>query len=326
MKVLVTGGAGYVGSAVVAELLAAGASPVVFDNLSEGHRKAVPEGTPLVVGDIDDRPVMEETLLHHGIEAVIHMAASCLVGQSMERPDVYYRNNVTAGVALLDAMRSAEVDRIVFSSSAATYGEPDGTPIREEDRTEPCSPYGETKLIFERVLHWYGSAFGMHHVALRYFNAAGANEEIGEDHEPETHLIPLVLRVALGKTEKVKIFGDDYPTVDGSCERDFVHVMDLARAHVLALERMETGSGVYNLGGGEGHTVKEVIATCREATGHPIPAVVARRRPGDPARLVASAAKARTQLDWQPQRSSLRDIVESAWNWHERNPNGYEDA
>ena len=325
MKVLVTGGAGYVGSAVVAELIASGARPVVLDNLSDGHRGAVPDAVPLVVGDIDDRPVVEEALLHHGIEAVVHRAASCLVGESMERPDIYYRNNLTASVALLDAMRSVEVTRIVFSSSAATYGEPEGSPIREDDRTEPCNPYGETKLAFERVLRWYGEAFGFRHVALRYFNAAGAMEGIGEDHDPETHLIPLILRVPLGKAEKARIFGDDYPTVDGSCVRDFVHVSDLGRAHVLALERTESASGVYNLGGGHGHTVKEVIAACREATGHPIPAVVAPRRPGDPARLVASAGRAREELGWLPERSSLREIVRSAWSWHERHPDGYGD-
>ena len=325
MKVLVTGGAGYVGSAVVAELLAAGASPVVFDNLSEGHRQAVPDGVPLVVGDLEDRPVLEEALLHHGVEAVIHMAASCLVGESMERPDLYYRNNVTAGVALLDAMRAVEVDRIVFSSSAAVYGEPEGSPISEEDPTEPCNPYGETKLIFERVLGWYGRAFGIRHVVLRYFNAAGATKTLGEDHDPETHLIPIVLGVPLGRWEKVKIFGDDYPTIDGSCLRDYVHVMDLAQAHVLAIERLETSSGTYNLGNGRGHTVREVVTACREATGHAIPAVVAPRRPGDPARLVASPSRARIELGWEPRRSSLRDIVESAWNWHEKNPNGYGD-
>jgi UDP-glucose 4-epimerase len=325
MKVLVTGGAGYIGSVVTSELVAAGMSPVAYDNLSEGHRGAVPENVPLVVADLADATTLADVLRSHDIEAVIHMAASALLGESMERPDLYFRNNVVASLTLLEGMREAGVKRMVFSSSAATYGEPEGFPIQETDRTDPVNPYGETKLIFEKALRWYDHAFGIRYASLRYFNAAGATPELGEDHDPETHLIPLILRIPLGQAEKIHIFGDDYPTPDGSCVRDYIHVGDLARAHVLALKRLEEGSGIYNLGNGNGYSVKEVIEAARTVTGHRIPAVVAPRRPGDPATLVASSRKAEAELGWKPEMGDLVEIVRSAWDWHREHPEGYDD-
>lgn len=326
MKVLVTGGAGYVGGAVVAGLVAAGTTPVVLDDLSTGHRRTVPAGVPLVEGSIADLPLLERTLRDHSVTVVIHMAASCLVGESVADPGLYYRNNVVAGLSLLEGMRISGVDRIVFSSSAATYGDPRKTPIPEEAPTSPTNPYGETKLAFEGILRWYQEAYGIRHVNLRYFNAAGSSGPQGEDHDPETHLIPLVLKVALGQSEGVDVYGDDYPTPDGTCIRDYIHVEDLARAHLLALEAVASGSRTYNLGGGKGASVREVIRVARQVTGHPIPEREAPRRPGDPAVLVASADRIERELGWKPARSDLGSIIESAWSWHRAHPEGYGDG
>ena len=325
MNVLVTGGAGYVGSAVVADLLASGASAVVVDDLSEGHRGAVPDGAAFVEGKIEDRSLIEHTIREHSIHAVIHMAASCLVGESVADPAAYYKNNVSAGLDLLEAMRGCSVERIVFSSSAAVYGTPERSPIREEDPARPINPYGETKRLFEGVLDWYGRAYGIRHASLRYFNAAGATSDAGEDHEPETHLIPLVLRAALGRIGCVEIYGDDYPTPDGTCIRDYIHVADLARAHVLALGTLDSGNTVYNLGGGRGSSIREVIDAAREVTSRPIPEKTIGRRPGDPAVLVASSDRARSDLGWRAEQSELGSIIESAWRWQKEHPSGYED-
>jgi len=326
MAVLVTGGAGYIGSHTVAALLEKGERVVVLDNLVQGHRKAVPGGT-LCQGDLLDEAFLDRGFAEHDIEGVIHFAASSLVGESMRDPGKYYRNNVGGTLNLLEAMRRAGVTRLVFSSTAAVYGEPERVPIREEDRTEPTNVYGETKLAMEKMIRWYGAIHGIRYMSLRYFNAAGAHESgrIGEDHRPETHLIPLVLQVALGKRERIDVFGDDYPTEDGTCIRDYIHVSDLADAHILALEHLRRGgeSGVYNLGAGKGYSVYEVIAAAREVTGHPIPAAVRPRRPGDPAVLVASPDKAKAELGWMPKRSDLRRMIASAWEWHRRHPDGY---
>ena len=290
MRVLVTGGAGYIGSVVAEELLADGHGVVVVDDLSKGHRAAVPEGAGFERADVGDGPAVERALRAHGIEAVVHMAASSLVGESVTDPGKYYRNNVVAGMAMLQAMVRAGVKRLVFSSTAATYGEPAKQPIEEEDANKPTNPYGESKLAFERALPWFEGAHGLRYASLRYFNAAGASERAGEHHDPETHLIPLVLQVAAGRRAEVTVFGEDYPTPDGTCIRDYVHVIDLARAHVAALGMLSERSAIYNLGcGGEGYSVRQVIAVAREVTGRDIPVRVGPRRPGDPAVLVASS-------------------------------------
>lgn len=326
MAILVTGGAGYIGSHTVAELLARGKEVVVVDNLQQGHRDAVIGGT-LEVGDLRDTDFMARVFRDHEIEAVVHFAANSLVGVSMKEPYAYYHNNVYGTLCLLEAMRNAGVNKIVFSSTAATYGEPERTPIQESDRTLPTNTYGETKLSMEKMMHWFDVAHGMKFVALRYFNAAGSHEsgKIGEDHNPETHLIPLVLQVALGQREHISVFGDDYATPDGTCVRDYIHVSDLADAHLRALDRLLDGgeSTVYNLGNGRGFSVREVIEVAREVTGHPIPAAMEGRREGDPAVLVASADRARTELGWIPQRPGLHDIIASAWRWHSTHPQGY---
>lgn len=325
MRVLVTGGAGYVGSFVVAELVDRGASLVVMDDLSTGHRASVPSGVPFVEGDIGDRALLEKTLRDHRVEAIVHMAASCLVGESMTDPEGYYRNNVTAGLCLLEAARASGVDKIVFSSSAAAYGAPDQAPIDEDAPLMPVNPYGETKRIFESALQWHHEAYGTRSVSLRYFNAAGAAADLGEDHHPETHLIPILMKVALGKLEQVEVFGDDYPTPDGTCLRDYVHVADLARAHVLALDAPDKRAQVFNLGSGKTSSVLEVIQAAREATGHAIPAKTSLRRPGDPAVLLASHDRITGQLGWRPEQSDLPGIIGSAWAWHRDHPEGYTD-
>lgn len=326
-RVMVTGGAGYIGSVVVEQLLAAGDAVVIYDNLSTGHAGAIPEGCTFVNADLADGAALRAALSDHRIDAVVHMAASSLVGDSVREPAAYYRNNMTVGLALLEAMHACDVRRIVFSSSASVYGEPEKQPVEEEDATRPTSPYGETKLAFERALHWFDRAYRIRHVCLRYFNAAGASGRCGEDHEPETHLIPRVIRVALGRDAAVNVFGDDYPTRDGSCIRDYIHVLDLADAHVAALRWLEATPGrsrIYNLGcGGEGYTVKEVLAAAREVTGRLIPVVQGARRPGDPAVLVASSARIRAELGWVPRRQELLEIIGSAWSWHQRHPEGY---
>ena len=325
MRVLVTGGAGYIGSVVAEELIAGGHEVVVYDSLYKGHRGAVPAGAEFVEADLADAETLRRTFRARRTEAVIHMAADSLVGESVTRPAKYYRNNVVAGLALLEAMRDESVSRIVFSSTAAVYGEPDRQPIDESDPTRPANPYGETKLAFERALHWHEDAYGVRYASLRYFNAAGATAHCGEVHDPETHLIPLVLQAAAGRRERVEIYGDDYPTRDGTCVRDYIHVVDLARAHVLALSILGERSAVYNLGcGGDGYTVREVLDAAREVTGRDIPARTAPRRAGDPAVLVASSAKIRRDLGWSPQFQDLKVIVRSAWDWMQSHPRGYE--
>lgn len=326
MRVLVTGGAGYIGSVVTEELLKGGHEVVVYDNLSKGHRGAVVEGAELVAADLLEGERLRRAFEEQGTEAVIHMAAASLVGESVTNPSKYYRQNVLAGLSLLDAMKDAGVRRLVFSSTAATYGEPEKQPIEESDPTVPTNPYGQTKLAFEHALPWYEQAHGIRSASLRYFNAAGATEACGEVHDPETHLIPIVLQAAAGRRTHVEVYGDDYPTRDGSCVRDYIHVVDLARAHVLALSVLDERSAIYNLGcGGEGYTVKEVIEVARAVTGRAVEARTAPRRPGDPAVLVASSQKIRRELGWSPQFQDLRAIVESAWAWMQTHPDGYPD-
>jgi len=324
MNILVTGGAGYIGSVVVEELLHDGHEVTVYDNLSKGHREAITPGAEFVYADLRDQERLKSAIRQRHVDAVVHMAADSLVGESVEHPSKYYQNNLFAGLALLDAMRDQKVSRLVFSSTAAVYGEPAKQPIEEGDPTRPTNPYGESKLAFERALHWYAGAYGMRYVSLRYFNAAGASRRCGELHNPETHLIPIVLQVASGLRPRVQIFGDDYPTRDGTCVRDYVHVVDLARAHVLALDKLDQGSATYNLGcGGQGYTVKEVIACAQDITGAEISIQVGARRDGDPAILIASSEVIRRELNWAPQYQDLRTIVGSAWSWLQEHPNGY---
>ncbi|MCA1570651.1 MAG: UDP-glucose 4-epimerase GalE [Chloroflexi bacterium] len=325
MKLFVVGGAGYVGSTSVERFLAAGHEVIVYDNLSSGHAASVPDGARLVVGDIQD-DVRMETLLSDGVDAVLHCAARSLVGESMANPSIYYRTNVGGGVALLDAMKRAGVTRLVFSSTAAVYGEPRRVPIAEADRTQPINPYGETKLAFEGAMRWFCAAHDFRAISLRYFNVAGATDLNGEDHQPETHLLPLVLRVAAGAATHVQVFGQDYPTPDGTCIRDFIHVRDLANAHLLALEA--TGEGepsleVYNLGSAAGFSVREVVEAARRVTGRAIPARPIKRRSGDPPVLVASSRRARRELGWQPTHSTLERMLSDAWAWRQAHPNGY---
>lgn len=324
MQVFVTGGAGYIGSVVTEELVKDGHVVVVYDNLSKGHRGAVVDGARFVQGDLFDADKLRQTLSDNRIDAVIHMAAFSLVGESVEQPAKYYQNNVVAGLVLLDAMRDCGVSRIVFSSTAATYGEPEAQPIFESAPVNPTNPYGETKLAFERTLHWYEKAFGLRYASLRYFNAAGASEKCGEDHDPETHLIPIILQAAAGKRAHVEIFGDDYPTPDGTCIRDYIHVIDLARAHILALDVLNERSAIYNLGcGGAGYSVRDVIETAGRVTGKEIPVRMGPRRAGDPAVLIASSDKIKSEFGWQPQFQDLGVIIESAWQWMLAHPVGY---
>lgn len=325
MNVLVTGGAGYIGSVIVEQLIQQGHTAVVYDNLSKGHASAVDPAAHLVTGDLAERDKLVHTLDQHQIEAVIHMAASSLVGQSVQDPHTYYRNNVINGHTLLDAMLQVGIKKLVFSSTAAVYGEPEVIPITENALTKPTNPYGETKLAFERALRWYEEAYGLRYASLRYFNAAGATERCGEAHDPETHLIPLVLRVAAGKAEQVMIFGENYPTPDGTCIRDYIHVLDLADAHLLALHALERGSCIYNLGYGSGYSVAEVVEMARQVTGVWISTEAAPRRAGDPAVLIASADKIMLELGWQPRHSELDRIIASAWRWHQAHPQGYEE-
>ncbi|HVF30039.1 MAG TPA: UDP-glucose 4-epimerase GalE [Pyrinomonadaceae bacterium] len=323
MNILVTGGAGYIGSVVVEETLRAGHKTIVFDNLVKGHRDMVADDAIFVEGDLLQRPAIEAALRDHEVDAVIHMAAHSLVGESVIKPAKYYINNVVAGLSLLEAMRTVKVSKLVFSSTAAVYGEPEKQPVEESDRTQPTNPYGDTKLAFEQALSSYESAYKLRYTSLRYFNAAGASERCGELHDPETHLIPLILQAAAGKREAVDIFGDDYPTRDGTCVRDYIHVIDLARAHVLALNALDERSGTYNLGcGGEGYSVKEVVDVAREITGKEIPVRTAPRRAGDPAVLIASSDRIKSELGWKPELQDLRTIVESAWKWMNRGSSG----
>jgi len=323
VKILVTGGAGYIGSVCVEDLLNRGHEVTVFDNLTEGHRKAVDQRAKFVQGDLADKTAVSSLIGAEQPAAVMHFAAKALVGESMQNPYKYFFNNVSCGLNLLDGMVEHGVKRFVFSSTCATYGIPEIVPIDEQAPQSPVNPYGESKLIFEKILRWYDQIHGVVFAALRYFNAAGATEAFGEDHRIETHLIPCVLQVPLGKREQAQVFGTDYPTPDGSCIRDYIHVADLAQAHALALEVKE--SGFFNLGIGGGVSVLEVIEACRKITGKHIPIVTQARRPGDPPRLIASAQKAREVLGWRPQYEQIEDIVSSAWSWHLRHPNGYND-
>lgn len=328
MSILVTGGAGYIGSHCVAALVSRGIDTVVVDNLSKGHRASL-KGGRLYVGDVGDRVFLEDVFRREHIEAVIHFAAFSLVGESMSMPEQYFRNNCMAGLTLVDTMVKYGVPYLIFSSTAATYGEPERVPILETDKTVPTNCYGETKLAMEKMMSWTSRAHGLRYVALRYFNACGAHPSgaIGEAHAPETHLIPLILQVPNGQREKISIFGDDYATKDGTCVRDYIHVTDLAQAHILALDYLLKGgdNNVFNLGNGVGFTVKEVIDVARKVTGHPIPAEISPRRAGDPAQLVASSDKAKDVLGWKPQYADLETIVSSAWAWHKSHPHGFAD-
>ncbi|HYF84769.1 MAG TPA: UDP-glucose 4-epimerase GalE [Clostridia bacterium] len=328
MAVLVCGGAGYIGSHCVYGLIDKKEEVVVVDNLQTGHSDAVHKKAKFYKGDIRHREFLDKVFKENKIDAVIHFAANSLVGVSMKEPLAYYDNNVHGTQVLLEAMSKHQVDKIVFSSSAATYGEPESIPILETDRTLPTNPYGETKLAMEKMMKWADNAHGIKYIALRYFNVAGAHENgiIGEDHDPETHLIPLILQVPLGKRESIAIYGDDYDTNDGTCIRDYIHVMDLVDAHILALNSLREGSAsaVYNLGNGEGFSVKEMVEAARRVTNHPIPAVLCPRRAGDPSTLIASSKKAKEKLGWEPSFNKVDDIVASAWKWHKNNPSGFE--
>ncbi|MBY0099165.1 UDP-glucose 4-epimerase GalE [Mesobacillus maritimus] len=329
MSILVLGGAGYIGSHAVYQLIDQDYEVVVVDNLLTGHEKALHPKAKFHQGDIRDKSFLQKVFQNEKIEGVIHFAASSLVGESMTNPIKYFDNNVYGTQVLLDVMNEYNVKNIVFSSTAATYGEQKEMPITEEMRTIPTNAYGETKLTMEKMMKWCDSAYGIKFVSLRYFNVAGARSsgEIGEDHDPETHLIPVVLQVALGQREAISVFGDDYETPDGTCIRDYIHVEDLIDAHLLALKYLQIGgeSNVFNLGSSQGFSVNEIIEAAREVTGHRIPAIVAERRAGDPSTLIASSAKAKEVLGWEPKRNSIQQIIQDAWNWHQANPNGYND-
>ena len=323
MNVFVTGGAGYIGSICVEEMLNAGHRITVFDNLTEGHRSAVDARASFVLGDLSDQDLITRSIQEAKAEAVMHFAANALVGESMTNPGKYFGNNVGNGVKLLNACVAAGVKKFVFSSTCATYGPPDRVPMTEDLPQRPINPYGESKLMFERILQWYQELHGLEFVALRYFNAAGATEQFGEHHRIETHLIPNVLKVALGQATQCEIYGTDYPTPDGTCVRDYIHIVDLAQAHMLALAAGR--QGFYNLGNGDGYSVREVIQMCEQVSGKKIPAVEKPRRPGDPPKLVAGATKAVTELGWKPKFPKIEDIIATAWAWHVKHPNGYPD-
>ncbi len=327
MKILVCGGAGYIGSHTVYELIKKGYEVVVLDNLQTGHEDAIHKSATFYQGDIKDQAFLNNLFEHENISAVIHFAANSIVGESMTDPFKYYENNVYGTLVLLNTLKNHGINKVVFSSTAAVYGEPKVIPILETNETKPTNTYGETKLAMEKMFKWFDIAHGIKYIALRYFNVAGAylTGEIGEDHNPETHLIPLVLQVPLGNRKFISIFGEDYDTPDGSCIRDYIHVTDLANAHILALEKLLSGhdSDVFNLGNGEGFSVKQIIEAARKVTNHPIPAEVVDRRPGDPARLIASNKKALEKLGWKINYPDVFDIIASAWGWHQKNPDGY---
>ncbi|MEJ2733888.1 MAG: UDP-glucose 4-epimerase GalE [Anaerolineae bacterium] len=325
MRVLVTGGAGYIGSVVVEELIRQGDEVAVFDNLSQGHRAAVHPQAEFVQGDLADEQALVGLFARRSFDAVMHFASHTLVGESVQKPLKYVGDNVKNGLNLLRTMVEHDVHRFILSSTANLFDQPEQIPITEDERIVPGSPYGESKFILERILYWLDRIHSLRYAALRYFNAAGATSERGEDHSPETHLIPLVLQVALGQRDHIEVYGSDYPTRDGTCVRDYIHVLDLAQAHILALRALDSGSLIYNLGNGRGYTVREVIETARKVSGHPIPAVDGPRRPGDPPELVAGSDKLRRELGWHPRYPDLYDIVGSAWNWHQAHPNGYQD-
>ena len=323
-RILVTGGAGYIGSVVVAQLLHRGHEVIVLDDLSNGHRAAVPVSATFIQGDIADRELLDRIFSETKPEAVIHLAAFIEAGESMKHPEKFFRNNTASTLTLLETVIAHGVRRFVFSSTAALYGTPEKSPIEEDAPLQPTNAYGESKLLVEQMLAWLHRIHGLHYACLRYFNAAGAAGEQGEDHRPESHLIPIALQVAAGTHEQLQIFGTDYPTPDGTCVRDYIHVNDLAAAHLLALEAlMEKGRLIYNVGNGQGFSVREVIDTVRKVTGHAVPAQESPRRPGDPAVLVASSAKIKKELGWKPQYADLESIVRSAWDWRKAHPNGY---
>jgi UDP-glucose 4-epimerase len=323
-RILVTGGAGYIGSVITSQLLKKGFEVIVFDNLGNGHKKGVPSEAKLVVGDTSDRAALDRIFTKDRIDGVVHLAASIEAGESMKLPEQYFRNNTANSLTLLEAVLAHKVPRFVFSSTAALFGTPDRTPIEESDPLHPTNAYGESKLLVEHMLDWFHRIHGLRYACLRYFNAAGATPEQGEDHHPESHLIPLILQVALGKRDSISIFGTDYPTPDGTCVRDYIHVSDLASAHLLVLDALKHKDKlIYNLGNGRGFSVREVIETARRVTGHPIPVREIERRSGDPAILVASSEKIKRELHWKPRYASLEDIVRSAWDWSRTHPDGY---
>jgi UDP-glucose 4-epimerase len=325
MKVLVTGGAGYIGSTVVSELIRAGDDVVVLDNLQQGHRAAVHPAAEFIRADLADRTAVDAALERHGPDGIMHFASNTLVGESVELPFLYLGDNVRNALNLLESAVEHDVRRFILSSTANLFDHPEVIPIVASERIVPGSPYGESKYIIERLLAWMDRLYGLRYAALRYFNACGAaHTDLGEQHDPETHLIPLVLQVALGQREKITVFGDDYPTGDGTCIRDYIHVLDLAQAHILALRALDRGSRIYNLGNGRGFSVMDVIRTAREVTGHPIPAEVGPRRPGDPAILIADSEQIMEELGWEPRYPDLRAIIETAWEWHKKHPYGYE--
>ena len=326
MRILVAGGAGYIGSVVSAELLRAGHQVVVYDNLSHGHRRAVPRGAEVITGEIGDRAALDRAFQQHRPEAVMHFAALIEAGESMQAPERYFRNNTASTLTLLECMLQQGTRRLVFSSTAALYGNPGRTPIEEDAPLCPTNAYGESKLLVERMLGWFHQIHGLRYASLRYFNAAGAAGDLGEDHRPESHLVPLVLQVAQGKRSSIAIYGADYDTPDGTCVRDYIHVADLAAAHLLALDALAGREQlIYNLGNGRGFSVRQVVEVARKVTGHAIPAKDAPRRAGDPAVLVASSEKIRRELGWQPRSPELEQIVASAWEWRRQHPNGYDE-
>ncbi len=326
MKILVTGGAGYIGSVAVEQLIEDGAKVIVFDNLFQGHLDAVHPDAIFIKGDLADKSAIEAAISQHKPDGVMHFASYTLVGESVQKPFLYLRDNITNGLNLLESATQHGVKAFILSSTANLFDDPEQIPIAETERIVPGSPYGESKHILERYLHWMDKLYGMKYACLRYFNACGATEIRGEDHDPETHLIPLVLEVALGKREKIVIFGDDYETPDGSCVRDYIHVVDLAKAHILAMKALLDGgeSRKYNLGNGRGYSNLEVVQTAREVTGHPIPSEIGARRAGDPAILIASSEGINHDLGWKPIYPDLKTIIKMAWNWHVAHPDGYE--
>ena len=328
MQLLVTGGAGYIGSVVAEQLLRAGHQVIIIDNLSRGHRQAVPSGAELVVGDLADTEELTALFRRYRFDAVLHFAAFIEAGESMKYPETFFRNNTANALAVLEAMLAASVNRFVFSSTAALYGNPVRSPIQEEDALQPTNAYGESKLLVERMLEWFHRIHGLRYASLRYFNAAGAAApDRGEAHQPESHLVPRLMKVALGRQKEMEIFGTDYPTKDGTCVRDYIHVSDLAAAHLLALDALDrAGKLIYNLGSGQGFSVRQVIEGVRRITGHAIPVVESPRRAGDPAVLIASSDKIRRELDWKPQFPELESILKSAWLWHKNHPDGYEGS
>ncbi|WP_196591492.1 UDP-glucose 4-epimerase GalE [Pectinatus frisingensis] len=329
MSILVCGGAGYIGSHMVDKLLEENEIPIVIDNLRTGHRQAIPDKVKFYNGDIRDAVILDRIFTENDIDAVIHFAACSLVGESVEKPLLYFNNNIYGMQILLEAMVKHHIGKIVFSSSAATYGEPQRIPIKESDPTEPTNPYGESKRTMEKMMKWVNSAHGIRYISLRYFNVAGAAEDghIGEAHTPESHLVPIILQVPLKKRAAITVYGSDYPTKDGTCIRDYVHVVDLADAHMKALNYLRQGnsSDIFNLGSGNGFSVKEMIDSAKKATGQDIKVIIGKRRAGDPARLVASSEKAERVLGWQPKYTSMEAIISTAWNWHKTHPNGFND-